>query len=528
MAKHTYAVSTTQGDFDVDVEGEGEPTPEQLQAAAVDYFQHAHDSVPDEHKPWYKQALEHLGVAGMSQGGNSIPMPKTPVEAADIRAGMREGAASGARVGIPAAVPVGGPAGFGAGYVGSALGDLIEGKPVDQGSAVASGGFNAVPMGGTVGNMAKMGAMGAAAPQIRSLINEGKLAPAGDSMSEGAIAALLPAIAPILSRILGKTMGNVAPEEAARVAGLKSQNALEDKTLAGMTDRGAVIRPSDVNPTAKNAILEMLAGKTNLDNRASQTNRPIVNEVTRAEASIPANTAMDQPAFEAARKKIGLVYKEATDAGLGKQLEEWQQAHETVKEFEGGPLSVQERKDLKLAKAGEEAKFGELTQAATDMGRADLAAKIEEARMLFAKNYDAQAAANVGSGDIDASVFRQMLKARGDAGLTGGLNDVAKFQAAFPDAVKPTARLATAPSVATAGASLVAAAPGIAAGNPAAALVGGIPLLRGPAARKLLSPNYQANNARRTYKPGTSADPAVTAAIIRAAEQMFRKKEHKR
>lgn len=437
-------------------------------------------------------------------------------------------AAAVMRYGAPLLQPQGGPGGSAASATGEKLAQFIEGS--DDPSAVTRAAITGFPaLGGARGVWAglkealKMGGAGLAAEQIGTLQKNaqatGEIKPAG--LTESGMATAIPAILSMLGRSAGRGLGavtnNVAPEELARVQAAMKNNRKEDATLAAMQARGFKVRPSDVRPSLRNDLNEMIAGKTNVDNAVSRANESLVDDAARRAANLSPDSVIDEKALLAAREnKIYVPYQQAEQLGLGGPLKNWQKQTDLLRAYNSGATTVEERIAKKLVEADEAKAFAELQKAATDAGRPDLAASLEKARVETAQNFSVEAAHNVGNGHVDARVFKSQLERNGEAGIHPELADIARFAAAFPEAVKPTAGLSTASSALTGGTVALGAAQGLAAGNAAPVVAAAsIPAWRRSAVEKLLSTEYQAKNAVRDYTPKTSADPVLTAIIQR-------------
>lgn len=445
-------------------------------------------------------------------------------EAAARSLAARHQVATGMRVGGPlygmTLSPLGVVAGAGAGEKAA---QMLEGGPQDSGAIGKALAVNAVPIakaGGIMGlikNILGQGAAGAAGEGIREAVNGEKMNPGAMAMSAapgvgGSI------VAPAVGAVAGKLMNRVSPEEVAHIAAMKLNNAEADKTLAAITSKGGVAVPSSVNPSAKNKALESLAGIQNVEGEVARSNAPVFNAMGRREAGIPANQPINAANLEAGRDEIARTsYGAARLAGFGDELNNWRDAATKLRDAQ-----------RELDRGFTNARGAAVDEAADALGKADYALNkvtgnpdavkiVEDAKRAFAKNYDVEAATPTGTGRISPAILAQMEANRKAGGMTGELLDMAKFQNEFGRSAKNPAKMATAPGAASAmaPAMLVAGAP-----TAAQAMVGGIPLLRGPVARMLASPGYQAKNAVRNYTPNTSADPAVVSAVIAALRNL--------
>jgi hypothetical protein len=126
-------------------------------------------------------------------------------------------------------------------------------------------------------------------------------------------------------------------------------------------------------------------------------------------------------------------------------------------------------------------------------GRPNLLADLRASRIRIAKTYDIEKALNLGTGDVSLATFGRLLDQGGVASKSGNLLLMGKFAQAFPRVARDASGV---PPAAVAGtdafSSAVLSTVGYgAAGGPAGLIVGGLPLLRGPARSLVLSKGYQ-------------------------------------
>lgn len=473
-------------------------------------------------------------VGGDAQEAPAAPAPEAarPSMVANPRTGLSTdprdataGAVAMSRFGIPLAGATGGLPGVAASGLGEKLAQTIEGsdRPGDVAQAMVMGG---VPLGGARGVWAgikealKLGTAGAIGKQAQSLGNEGQMASGTDT----GIAAALPAILGMLGRGAGRATGaatgNVAPEELARVQAARLNNANKDAVLATMQGQGARVVPSSVNPSMKNKILESITGIQNLEAGLARENQPLFNAIGRKEASIPADAPINETTLEAARNAIGNEsYGPVRASGAGDLLDQWRSAATKLKEaeakMEGGKYTVERGAAVDAEQAAMDRASAAIDAAGA--GNPELMAQLQAAKQAFGKNFDVDRAVLSGTDEVRPAVLSALLERRGEAGLSGGLRDIAQFNNAFGRSAKNPNNLATAPGAASAGAAMVAGG-----GDPVTtpAIIGIVPMIREAIRNKLVSQEYQAANAVRNYTPDTSANPEVTAAIQRLMLQL--------
>lgn len=456
---------------------------------------------------------------------NDYAAPTSPAD----KAASNDALAATVKYGVPVAASIAAPEsiplwvrmlGLGATAGGASIAaDKIQGKDADLGEAATNAVLMGTPLSkvpgatGVFSNAARMALSSETAQQIRSLIDSGKLNTSGNTLLPDAISAALPVGSKAIGAALGKIFGNVAPEEAARVAGEKLNNANKDVVLAKMQAQGASVIPSSVNPSMKNQVLESIAGIQNVEGGVARANQPLANSIGRAEASMGADVPITETSLAAARQKIADdSYALAKKHGFSDQLDNWRDATTKLKSAEkqlnGGFTNAR-------GQAVDDAS-SDLTRATKELDKAAKAAGVsadfDAAKTAFAKNYDVGDAVVSGTDEVRPSVLSGMLSQRGEGGLSGGLRDLAQFHNAFERSTKNPAKMATAPGATSAGTGLI-----LGGGNPAATvgLVGGLPVVRRTIRDLLVSPSYQAKNAIRNYTPNTSSEPMSEAAMNR-------------
>lgn len=379
--------------------------------------------------------------------------------------------------------------------------EFKRGEAVQTPLMMAASPLKAAGVLGTLGNAAINAGGTYGLEKLRNKLDE----PAGtpdNAATQGAVAGGLTALMPLVGRVAGAALGRVSPKEEARIAQLILNNKNKDEILAKMQSRGATVVPSSVNPSIKNKVLESIAGIQNVEAGVARQNQPLFNAIGREEASIPANVSINQASLEAARSQIAAPYRAAREGNIGDLLDEWRGTATKLKEAEGkiagGNFTPERGAAVDRAQAAHDLASAALDDAANGTG---LGAEIAAAKMAFGKNYDVDRAVLGGTDEVRPSVLSQLLEQKGERGLTGGLQDIAKFHNNFERSTKNPAKMATAPGAASAGTAMIAGG-----GNPAAtvAYIGGVPLIRGSIRDVLVSPKYQAENARRIYSPKTT------------------------
>lgn len=168
----------------------------------------------------------------------------------------------------------------------------------------------------------------------------------------------------------------------------------------------------------------------------------------------------------------------------------------------GPTASSAQPRTINLEKVGE-----------TTLGDPNLMARLRASRQLIARTHDVERALNLGDGNISAPIIGRML----DQGrpLTGELAVIGRFAQAFPRVAREVASVPP-PAVSgtdAAASALLGAGGAAAAGSPAGVIAGGLPLLRGPARRKVLSESYQNKLAEPPKQPTPTGRTAARSAM---------------
>lgn len=89
---------------------------------------------------------------------------------------------------------------------------------------------------------------------------------------------------------------------------LKAQNATRDATTKAALDAGYVLPPETVNPGGVNSVLEGIAGKVKTQQKASQKNQPVANNMTRQELGLPETAELTGDTYDTVRSAAGTHY----------------------------------------------------------------------------------------------------------------------------------------------------------------------------------------------------------------------------
>lgn len=313
-----------------------------------------------------------------------------------------------------------------------------------------------------------------------------------------------------------KGLGNIASKAfqgaKSEAVATASQMAQRTKTIEDGQALGLVLPQTVTGGGTTAKALESMAGRAATKQEASIRNQEVVNAVARAEASLAADQAITEGALRSARDRLAQPYKEiaALSPRANAALERLKEARIDAKDYwvQYAKESKPEIRKLALAKDREAATLERLIDTeAKAVGRPDLLPSLAEARVKIAKNYNVEAALNLGDGSVDARAIGRAYDKVGEKGMTGPLASIGRFANTFPEYVNPKAANASAPGVSklTALSTLGLGAAGYGAsehygGSPWGAAAAALPLLMsGPARSYILSKGAQ---SVPQYTPG--------------------------
>lgn len=279
-------------------------------------------------------------------------------------------------------------------------------------------------------------------------------------------------------------------------------------TLKDAQQHGFVVEPSQVRqPTSK---LETIAGKAAIAQGAVEKNQGITNRLAAQSIGLPPDTALSPAILKTLKDRAMQPYKDV-DAAFAqlKQsgqlpyfpryhsqslMEEYIEAGQEAKALWKSYSRTTDINVLKAAKTADKTTdsiFKDIEMVANASGNQQLGHQVKAAKQLYARINDVETAMNVGTGNVSMPVLARMY----DQGkpLTGDLKTVAKFSNAFPRAAReiesvPPSGVSGTDAAMSATLGLGGAA---ASGSPAGLAAAGLPLLRNPAKRHLLSEKYQ-------------------------------------
>lgn len=316
------------------------------------------------------------------------------------------------------------------------------------------------------------------------------------------------------SDLLAGVMGVAAPLAAGAVANKITQsskvinlNQTEQQTLRRAQQYGLAVEPSRVR--GPSSLKESFAGKAALSQETSLKNQPIFNGMASQYVGLPKNTPLSKGVLDAYKQTIAKPFEEVDQVfNQLKQnnklpyfpryhsqslMDEYREAADHARAL-WRQYTTAPTKDitiLKAAKAADtatDAVFKDIAMVAQTAGDPKLINRLMNARKLYARVSDVQAATNVGSGNIDAAAVGRMLQ--DGKKFEGELRDMGQFAQAFKRSARPIESIP--PPGVSGGDLAMGPVIGAAAGDlKSGVLAFGIPGLRDKARKHVLSDLYQ-------------------------------------
>lgn len=326
------------------------------------------------------------------------------------------------------------------------------------------------------------------------------------------------------SDALAIATGLVTPYAAGKAvdAGVKAVNAVRgankstllekagEQTFRKAREMGLVVEPSKVRGPSD--LVESIAGKAKIAQETIEHNAKQATLWAKRELRLPDDAPLSRDLLDQYKKTVIQPYKEvdqlfqqAKASGTlpyfpryhsQSLTDEFVEASQDAKSLwrAYSEASVKDINVLKAAKAADkkvEAIFKDIDMVAKHAGVQDLPKRVAAAKQLYAKASDVEAALNPGSGHVSLEVLGALRKESDK--LSGRLKDLGDFALQFPRSARSLEKSAPSGVSGTdAGMSATLATVGSAgSGSIFGMAAGGLPLLRGPAGRKVLSGQYQ-------------------------------------
>ncbi len=408
-------------------------------------------------------------LAGQPKGG--VPVPRIIKDAALEGGGGTAGQVIGAFGGpfAPITVPLGGAIGGGLGnYAAQRLRvNAGEQDKIRIGELMGAIGTNAIPglsletagAKGLIREGVKQGAAGLGRNVLQTGVDEGRL-PTPTS-------AVLSTVLPAAGGVVAQKIGSMNPEVQAALKAAEAAKTVEQKTF----EAGKALGLKTSNEAGKPPAV--------VANLLSSKNRDKINAAVVEELGLPKNTEITPDVLDDIRQTESAPYAEiekiskaaaAKKAAIEKERYTATDPHDlaiqksdpkTVAEL--APLEVQAAADIDgLRKARKAATTGfrgykttgdpktlqaaedaleladklesQIDSAAIAAGKPELAKQLAASRTRIAKTYDVEKALNLGNADVSVPALLRAKKA--GRPLSGNLETLANYGAAFPFAVK--------------------------------------------------------------------------------------------
>lgn len=353
------------------------------------------------------------------------------------------------------------------------------------------------------------------------------------------------------SAAAGQVVANKAADwlgkKTAEMAARKLQNSELDATLKEGLEAGYVVPPSmmpDSGTTSR--VLEGLSGKFKTNQLASIKNQTITDRLARKAIDLPENAPINQATLKGAFAKAGRPFEEFSKLGdldaAGVALPEsvnvatrrgfdglpisqtakakdvvqaWKQANADARGYYAAysrDLNPETQAKAQNAKELANKLFDYINEQATKLGRPELAQKLKDARVQYAKIGQVEEALIEGGGRVDAKVLARRLQA--GKPMSGELATIAKMANNFGDAMAVPKSGNASPFTALDFMQGGVSTPlGVMAGGPLGAMAAlGLPVSRVASRYGLLSSPVQSAVARPEY--AVDMLPRITSGLL--------------
>lgn len=394
------------------------------------------------------------------------------------------------------------------------------------------------PLSAIGGNVAMFGAGGVLAPILNTVkgaaalgTTVGALAPVeGEDVARQKVG----------SALLGGGLGagitkgaqgifNSLTNSKAAQSALQTKNATRDASLKTAKDLGLNIPRSMYNPSFLSNRVESLGGKAAVKQMALDNNQPIVDSLVKKAIGVSDDVALSDDLLRGLRTQAAAPYRGAEQLAAeqvgtsstrsmatgqiiqtpiikdGKQLvQEINEARDVTRALWADSKSATgtARNAAREAAKASEARLStlesQLDKMAINQGNPQLVKELSNARKQIAKLYTVDDALNKGTGSIDAtSLGKKFAK---NKPLDGELKEIGRFANAFQTkGIVPKGGMLSGADISALeplSSAIYSSVGSAATGNATGMLLGGVPLLRGPARSLALSgmmrstPNY--------------------------------------
>lgn len=384
-------------------------------------------------------------------------------------------------------------------------------RVVDTGIQAAVG--SALVPGAGLAGAAKSAAMGAASGAAAQVTKEGT----GSDLLAAIVGAAVP-MAGTAAKLVQRGFRAVKPEHLSPIHSPTRAQTLEEGRKLGLK-----VQPSSVSSGVGTKVLESVAGPGKLDIELTIENQAAATNAAKASIGVPSSVELSPKLLKETRDFANQSYQRvaALSPKAAQALDDLKQSRfEAADHFKyywksGNPeAGKQARSWEQLAKSFEQT----IEQEAKRLGQPQLVDQLRASRKLIARTHDIENALNVGDGHVDMRVFGKMVEE--GRPLEDELLTIGKFANAFEKVSRRGSSVGTTTSgTDAASASILSASSG-------SLLSGGLPLLRGPARKRLLADEIQNYLGKSKPLPDV-AKPAARAAITTSVLHDNAKKEKK-
>lgn len=352
----------------------------------------------------------------------------------------------------------------------------------------------------------------------------------GGAVREGTGSDMAGMAAGMLAPVGMQVAANSARASVANAAKTNQQNATRNQTIEEGRKIGLVLPPTQTQDSFINNRLESIAGKAAIKQEAVNRNQSKTNAAVAKDLGLPPEADITEGKLDALRDKLAQPYRDVValptpppDRTKGikgsfggqypliggdkmspeKALHDLKQtradAQKYWREYDRTGVVAAQDKAESLSKSAEKLE-DYLEKTAIAAGKPELVNKLREARKEIAKTYTVEKALNLGDASISAPALGRAL----DQGkpLDGNMRTVAKMALANRPFMVPASGNPT-PGVSAL--EPIVALGGAATGGAAGAMASGLPLIRGPVRKLLLSEPYQKYMAKTGVTPSKLA-----------------------
>lgn len=255
-----------------------------------------------------------------------------------------------------------------------------------------------------------------------------------------------------MAQTLAGLVTAAAPGAVGKKAGVTSirnpANEVKMQTWKEANQAGYKFPPSVIERGVGREAIESVGGKAALKQEFALHNQQMTNKLAKEGAGVPADKPLNEETLEAARTVLAEPYRQvaAVSPKAAKALEKWKDANANAKlhyrDYERN-LTASAKKEFERYESLAEQHQAVMDAEAVRTGNPELVAKLREARVRIAQNYDVDKALNVGTGEVRADVLGRMINKRGVKGMTGPLGVIAKTHQAFPQYMGEGAKTTT-------------------------------------------------------------------------------------